>query len=195
MGAEVSAATLEQGHPLSCPGTIPGLLRECSPVWVRGLPREAILPGVVLEVRAKLDEDTHDVLVAVSGRGCFWWPSRLLDLRLDVRTGRTHAAWWLLTVLPSRSYRRHDNADVRLCRMFGSERTPPVVYLTIGDSYCGGLVFVSRPVGRPSYLRRAFHVPLLAGFNEVTTEQWIRRAPDRALQQVVAHYATHGVPT
>jgi len=77
---------------------IPDILRVGTPVWVRGLPlrltggQEAV-HGVVLEVRERAE---CDILVAVSLRGCFWWPKENLGVRFNDATGRAHAAiWWL----------------------------------------------------------------------------------------------------
>ena len=172
---------------LTLPGSIPGLLRRGSPCirWVGfgGREPEALF-GVVL--RRLADDEAGERWL------CWFDDERIgkdvgfaphLDLADD--TGKTHAAWWLLATIPARSYRYRFNAEVRLGTMFGSASKPPVVYLTIGDSYCGGLVFASRAVHHPSYLATATVIPALGIYARSRDEQ----APLRALRAVVLHVA------
>ncbi len=69
------------------PGRIPGLLRVCSPV-VSGVVVSIYEGGcrvAVTDPEPIRDDDTYALIVAQSA----------VELRLDVATGRAHAAWWL----------------------------------------------------------------------------------------------------
>lgn len=81
-------------HDLTLPGTIPGLLRRCSPVAIMRDGGKVSAFGVVVDqpsdrvtwVRVLRDHDDE---------GPSPWDRDCVALDLTDATGRAHAAWWL----------------------------------------------------------------------------------------------------
>jgi hypothetical protein len=80
--------------PLTLPGTIPGLLRRCSPV----VAHVSMAAGDVFfaaGARAVVfDVDPDAGLLSIEGG---WFAPAQWSLDLSDPTGRAHAAWWALT--------------------------------------------------------------------------------------------------
>lgn len=79
--------------PILLPGTIPGLLRLCSPCWDLLGDVEAIVSGLPDPLsharRRKYANDQHFALASGGLRH-----GSLIALTLSDPTGRAHAAWW-----------------------------------------------------------------------------------------------------
>lgn len=83
---------------VTLPGTIPGLLRPCSPVII-----DDGVPGPLLGVVRRLDD--HDNTAEVAWKLVSWWPLGHLYLDLEDPTGRVHAAWWVRRWMSDRECR------------------------------------------------------------------------------------------
>lgn len=139
---------------LTLPGSIPGLIRPCSPV------RYDDLRYVVVSL------DLSTAWIARDGTVVSAQRVRLSELSLDLTsvTGRFHAAlYWL-----DRAGGHDPTGNGYLSRM----HSPAVTYLS-----WGGLHAVSRRVQRPSYLREGVAVPALADLDTTDTT----RLPDGSL--------------
>jgi hypothetical protein len=167
---------------LTLPGSIPGLLRRCSPIVVVAGPYEG-WRGVAVED----PKGCQSVLVHIQDTdGQYLCESiALAGLALDLTdaTGRTHAMWWWAGHNPCH-FSRTCGLDMRAS--FGSLARPKVKYLDAGNS----LVAVERPVGGPHRLRGGYVVRSLADLHPNDP----RLLPDgsrwvdaKALQLVCAH--------
>lgn len=74
---------------LTLPESIPGLLRDCSPVDVNlgaaGVGRGVVIDASVMEIAVWYDSDCSEVDE---------YDKHVVSLRLTDETGRAHAAWW-----------------------------------------------------------------------------------------------------
>jgi hypothetical protein len=141
---------------LTLPGSIPGLLRPCSPVRYDGLSYVVV----------SLDLSTAWIARVGTVVSAQRVPLSELSLDLTSVTGRFHAAlFWC-----DRASRSDMSAtgNGRLSWM----RSPAVTYLSWGGMYA-----VSHRVQRPSYLREGVAVPALADLDTTDTT----RLPDGSL--------------
>lgn len=72
---------------LTLPGTLPGLLRRCSPLGPDDF-------GVVGGVNPEMDDNRTHLVIFHEGYDD-WHDPKTLHLDLEDETGRAHAAWWL----------------------------------------------------------------------------------------------------
>jgi len=80
-------------NDLTLPGTIPGLLLECSPA--RTLRGDAVVQGLE-DRRFDGEEPVRGAVVSYRSLGYIeWLPLTKVDLLLESATGRAHAAWRL----------------------------------------------------------------------------------------------------
>jgi hypothetical protein len=141
---------------LTLPGSIPGLIRPCSPV------RYDDLRYVVVSL------DLSTAWIARDGTVVSAQRVRLSELSLDLtdRTGRYHASlYWLRRLLRPPISTVTGTGDGRLSRM----HSPAVTYLSWGELHA-----VAHRVARPSYLREAVVVPEFADLDPSDTT----RLPD-----------------
>ena len=91
-------------NKITLPGSIPGLLRRCSPVLIG-----AGLEGIVRQVK-----DNHESLVYCFGRIDFFRNCEI-SLDLDDETGKQHAIWWLQDhgVKIPRDHRAYESTNVQ----------------------------------------------------------------------------------
>ncbi len=162
---------------LTLPGTIPGLLRKCSPIVCQTRPwggwRGIYFGGLVGVAIVRPDEDDHVFIDAV-----------LPELHLDLTdtTGRYHAALkWRAASRPRFGFRGDATGNGTLLRM----HSPGVTYFSSGGQYA-----VAHQVKRPSYLAQADVVPALAGLDPnddrrlTDGSRWVDA---EALRRVVLH--------
>lgn len=150
---------------LTLPGTIPDLLRWCSPVRVEVeyLGRKVRGHGAVLSI----DPGRREVVVAVHLIGLVWRSFDDIDLDLTDATGRAHAAWWLWSTLT--------RSSVEWCPSW--RRFARGYQLDIGN-------------GRPFYFFERGMAVEAPEFRQVAVDARLDElSPTEALRRVVLHVA------
>jgi len=117
---------------LTLPGTIEGLLRECSPVRVTPPPEIDVEPfdGVIGELldgaaRLWMPAEAWDYEGDMTNEEREVWHFVWLTLRLDSATGRAHAAWWLPSIGPwlESAWRASIGTRGEICDCYSLART------------------------------------------------------------------------
>lgn len=183
------------GDPL-LPGTIPGLLRRCSPVRnLRGTRCGIVLSDLGDGALAVEWDPTHDEARVVAWGEPFAERSDLIALDLSDATGRAHAAWWLadregLSVPAWPSWRKSGHALWAL-------RTPWRYGQTAGAPPIDGMERRYQPDAAPEHAARRWPllyrtVPALAALDpddDTRLPDGSRWVDAEALRLVVLHVA------